>query len=577
MMNEGAFWLLLIFLFSIVVLLIVVLLRLPRREKGNELREELRALREEASRAAKDSREELSKIFKDANETLVSTLTNMAAVQRTQLDGMTDQIQKFSQSHYDSFSHLRDEVHRRIQDLQVSHDQKSDHMRRTLDEKMAAHQEQLSQGLKAANETLGTTLTSIGNFQTTQLETVTTQCTEIRISNESALERTRQELADGLTAASEKLTLNLNDIWQVQRIQLDDMKNQFTDFSKFNENSLDRIRNTLDLRVKELQDSNERKLEDMRKTVDEKLHETLENRLQASFATVSERLEAVHRGLGEMQNLATGVGDLQRVLTNVKVRGTWAEVQLGNLLDQILAPGQYERNVRVKADSSEVVEYAVRLPGTGGDPSTCLWLPIDSKFPQEDYRRVQDAADRADPEETKKAVEDLVRTIRAEAQKICERYINPPTTTDFAIMFLATEGLYGEVLRQASLVEELQRRFRVVIAGPTTLIAILNSLRMGFQTLAIEQRASEVAKVLGAVKTEFGKFNLLLDKVKRQLNTATRTIEESGFRRTRAIERALRSVEQLPEMDSAAVLQISDNDVTVELDELEEREVSISP
>lgn len=577
MMNEGASWLLLIFLFSIVVLLIVVLLRLPRGEKGNELREELRALREEASRAAKDSREELSKILKDANETLVSTLTNMAAVQRTQLDGMTDQIQKFSQSHYDSFSHLRDEVHSRIQDLQVSHDQKSDHMRRTLDEKMAAHQEHLSQGLKAANETLATTLTSIGNFQTTQLETVTTQCTEIRISNESALERNRQELADGLTAASEKLCLNLNDIWQVQRIQLDDMKNQFTDFSKFNENFLDRIRNTLDLRVKELQDSNEKKLEDMRKTVDEKLHETLENRLQASFATVSERLEAVHRGLGEMQNLATGVGDLQRALTNVKVRGTWAEVQLGSLLDQILAPGQYERNVRVKADSSEVVEYAVRLPGTGGDPSTCLWLPIDSKFPQEDYRRVQDAADRANPEETKKAVEDLVRTIRAEAQKICERYINPPTTTDFAIMFLATEGLYGEVLRQASLVEELQRRFRVVIAGPTTLIAILNSLRMGFQTLAIEQRASEVAKVLGAVKTEFGKFNLLLDKVKRQLNTATRTIEESGFRRTRAIGRALRSVEQLPEMDSAAVLQISDNDVTVELDELEEHEVSVSP
>jgi len=524
-MNEGTFWLLLIFLFTIVVLLIVVLLRLPRGERGNELREELRAFREEASRAAKDSREELSKILKDANETLA------------------------------------------------------------------------------------TTLTKIGNFQTTQLHTVTTQCTEIRISNESALdrirssidaqgkevqhasetnlgeirktldhklERNRQELADGLTAASEKLSLNLNDIWQVQRIQLDDMKNQFTDFSKFNENSLDRIRNTLDLRVKELQDSNERKLEDMRKTVDEKLHETLENRLQASFATVSECLEAVHRGLGEMQNLATGVGDLQRVLTNVKVRGTWAEVQLGSLLDQILAPGQYERNVRVKADSSEVVEYAVRLPGTGGDPSTCLWLPIDSKFPQEDYRRVQDAADRADPEETKKAVDDLIRTIRTEAQKICERYINPPTTTDFAIMFLATEGLYGEVLRQASLVEELQRRFRVVIAGPTTLIAILNSLRMGFQTLAIEQRASEVAKVLGAVKTEFGKFNLLLDKVKRQLNTATRTIEESGFRRTRAIERALRSVEQLPEKDSAAVLQISDTDVAVELDELEEREVWVS-
>jgi F0F1-type ATP synthase membrane subunit b/b' len=194
MMNEGTNWLFLIFLFSILVLLIVVLLRLPRGEKANELREELRGLREEASRAAKDSREELSKILKDANETLVSTLTNMAAVQRAQLDGMTDQIQKFAQSHYNSFSHLRDEVHGRIQDLLVSHDQKSDHMRRTLDEKMAAHQEQLSQGLKAANETLATTLTTIGNFQTTQLETVTTQCTAIRVSNESALDRIRSSL-----------------------------------------------------------------------------------------------------------------------------------------------------------------------------------------------------------------------------------------------------------------------------------------------------------------------------------------------------------------------------------------------
>jgi DNA recombination protein RmuC len=610
MMNEAIAWIILFLSFSSAVLLILVLLRFQRGDKPHELREEFRALREEASRTARDSREELSKISKEANETLVNTLTNMTTAQREQLESMTDQVQKLSQSNYHSFSQLREEVHGRIQALQASQSQNMDQLRRTLDEKMLASHEQLSQGLKAANDTLAATLSSIGEFQTTQLETVTTQCTDIRVSNESALERirasvdaqgkalqqtgetnlgeirttldlkleqNRQELADGLTAASERLSINLNDIWQVQRIQLEDMKAQLMESSKLNESSLDRIRSTLDLRVKELQDTNEKKLEDMRKTVDEKLHETLENRLQASFATVSERLEAVQRGLGEMQNLAMDVGDLQRVLTNVKVRGTWAEIQLGSLLDQILAPGQYERNVRLKADSSEAVEYAVRLPGTRGEPNSHLWLPIDSKFPQEDYRRVQEAADRANAEEIKKAVDDLARTIRVEAHKICERYINPPTTTDFAIMFLATEGLYGEVIRQSSLVEELQRRFRVVVAGPTTLIAILNSLRMGFQTLAIEQRASEVAKVLGAVKTEFGKFNVVLEKVKLQLNTATRTIEESGFRRTRAIERTLRSVERLPELEAATVLQISDNDVALELDELDESEVLLSP
>jgi DNA recombination protein RmuC len=226
----------------------------------------------------------------------------------------------------------------------------------------------------------------------------------------------------------------------------------------------------------------------------------------------------------------------------------------------------------VKDDSSESVEYAVRLPGQKGELGTCLWLPIDSKFPQEDYRRVQEAADRGDPEATKKATDELARTIRAAAQRIYDKYVNPPTTTDFAIMFLATEGLYGEALRRPSLVEDLQRRYRIVIAGPTTLAAILNSLRMGFQTLAIEQRASEVWNVLGAVKTEFGKFGEVLDKVKRQLHATTRTIEHTGVR-TRAIERRLRSVEQLPDVEATTVLQLSGTAEAVELDELDEREV----
>ena len=335
--------------------------------------------------------------------------------------------------------------------------------------------------------------------------------------------------------------------------------------------STDQLRGTLDERVREMQESNSKKLDEMRKTVDEKLHDTLEKRLGESFKLVSDRLEAVHKGLGEMQNLATGVGDLKRVLTNVKVRGTWAEVQLGAILEQILTPEQYEKNVGVKADSSERVEYAVRLPGPKDDPNACVWLPIDSKFPQEDYVRLQEAAEKADLDAVQTATDALSRTVRAAAKDIHDKYVNPPSTTDFGIMFLATEGLYAEVLRQPALVEDLQQRYRVVVAGPTTLAAILSSLRMGFQTLAIEQRASEVWRVLGAIKTEFGKFGEVLDRVKRQLNTASRTIEDTGVR-SRAIERKLRSVEQLPDAEASEILALptAGEEVAAEDAEVEE-------
>jgi len=259
--------------------------------------------------------------------------------------------------------------------------------------------------------------------------------------------------------------------------------------------------------------------------------------------------------LGEMQNLASGVGDLKRVLTNVKARGTWAEVQLGALLDQILTPDQYAKNVCVKPGSGERVEFAVRLPGPKDAPDTQVWLPIDSKFPQEDYVRLQGAAERGEAEAVQAALEGLNRAVRAAARDIRDKYLDPPATTDFAIMFLATEGLYAEVLRQPALVEELQRVYRVVVAGPTTLAAILSSLRMGFQTLAIERRASEVWRILGAVKTEFGKFGQVLERVQRQLHTASRTLEETGVR-SRALERRLRAVEQLPTAEAAEVLEL---------------------
>jgi DNA recombination protein RmuC len=261
----------------------------------------------------------------------------------------------------------------------------------------------------------------------------------------------------------------------------------------------------------------------MRVTVDERLHGTLERRLGESFALVSERLEAVQRGLGEMQALASGVGDLKRVLTNVRTRGVWGEYQLGAILEQILTPDQYCANYRPRPECGETVEFAVRLPGREpeGDP---VHLPIDAKFPQEDYQRLLDAAERADSEALSSATAALVRAVRSSAREIGEKYLVPPATTDFAIMFLPTEGLYAEVLRQPGLVQELQAECRVVVAGPTTLAAILSSLRMGFRTIAIERRSSEVWRVLGAVKSEFGKFGEVLERVRRQLATASNTI-----------------------------------------------------
>ncbi len=382
---------------------------------------------------------------------------------------------------------------------------------------------------------------------------------ELRMGREEsgrAARESREELARGLAAANETLAATLKNMSEVQRAQLDGLSRSLKELSESNQTSLDRIRTTMDARVRELQDGNEKKLDEMRKTVDEKLHITLERRLGESFKLVGDQLESVQKGLGEMQSLATGVGDLKRVLTNVKARGTWAEVQLGALLDEILAPGQFEKNVHVEAGAPEVVEYAIRLPGAKDEPGSCVWLPIDSKLPQEDYLRIQDAADLGDREATQRATEALARAIRLAAQDIHRKYVKPPHTTDFAVMFLATEGLYAEVVRQPALVDDLQQRYRVVVAGPTTLAALLSSLRMGFQTLAIEQQAVEVWRVLGGVKTEFARFHDVLTKVKRQLDTASHTIDQTGVR-TRAMERKLRAVEQLPDDEAERVLDLA--------------------
>ena len=380
---------------------------------------------------------------------------------------------------------------------------------------------------------------------------------ELRLAREEArlsARDLREEVTKGIGLLGETLSRHLEGLATGQQGYLRDMTARLEDLSRSNREALDRIRDTFDGGLRELREGNERKLEEMRRTVDEKLHETLERRLGESFRLVSDRLEAVHKGLGEMQNLAAGVGDLKRVLSNVKTRGTWGEVQLGAILEQILTPSQYAKNVRVRPGSAETVEFAVRLPGPADDPNACLWLPIDAKLPQEDYLRLQEAAERGDGEALQRASEALARVVRGAAKDIRDKYVHPPHTTDFGIMFLPTEGLYAEVLRQDGLVEELIGTYRVVAAGPTTLAAVLSSLRMGFQTLAVERRASEVWKVLGAVKTEFRRFGEFLDKMRRQLDTARNTLDEGGTR-ARALERKLKDVSELPDDEARQVLE----------------------
>jgi DNA recombination protein RmuC len=379
---------------------------------------------------------------------------------------------------------------------------------------------------------------------------------ELRTSRKEAAEDARslrEEVAGAQRIASEALTKAIAAMGKNQQEGLGAVEGRVQALVASNETRLDRLRESIDVQMQSLQESNDKKLEQMRQTVDEKLQSTLEKRLGESFRLVSDRLEAVQRGLGDMQNLATGVGDLKRMLTNVKARGTWGEFQIGDILEQILTPDQFAQNVQPKPGSGKIVEFAIRLPGQGGAEQ--VWLPIDSKFPQEDYQRLIDAAERADVEGVEKSTMALIRAIQISARDIADKYIEPPYTTDFAIMFLPTEGLYSEVLRQPGMVEKLQREYRVVIAGPTTLSAILSSLRMGFRTLAIEKRSSEVWTILSAVKTEFGKFGGILDKVKKQLDTASNTIDQTGVR-TRAMERKLRDVEALPVAESEKLLDI---------------------
>ncbi len=395
---------------------------------------------------------------------------------------------------------------------------------------------------------------------------------EVRLQLQASAQSTRQELSAGLAqfhAATvqqlDSMRAQIHTQGQSGREEQAQSLARFADstnhsLAKLTESNAQRlleVRATLESKIRDLQADNGMRLEEMRKTVDEKLHATLETRLSESFKQVSERLERVHQGLGEMQQLALGVGDLKRVLTNVKTRGTWGEVQLEMLLEQVLTVDQYAKNVETIVGSGARVEFALKLPGLvdGGPP---VWMPIDAKFPKEQYERLVDAAERADAEGVASAGRELERAVRGEAKTIAEKYLAPPHTTDFAILFLPTEGLYAEVMRRPGLADELQRVHRISIAGPSTLSALLNSLQMGFRTLALEKRSSEVWQVLGAVKTEFGKFGDVLSQTKLALERAAKNIESAEVR-SRQMARKLKSVEALPG-EAAQLLLGADSD-----------------
>ena len=359
--------------------------------------------------------------------------------------------------------------------------------------------------------------------------------------------KNREETAQALRQSREELTGALKGVG-------DTLYGQVGLLTQTTDKKLDMLREAVEQRLQAIQADNAKQLDQMRATVDEKLQGTLEKRLGESFKQVSERLEQVSKGLGEMQSLAAGVGDLKKVLTNVKTRGTWGEVQLGAMLEQVLTPDQYAANVAVK-EGGERVEFAIKLPGRGEDEKEVVWLPVDAKFPVEDYQRLMDAQEKADAESAEGAAKQLEARIKQCAGDICSKYLNPPKTTDFGILFLPTEGLFAEVIRRTGLVEFVQRECRVVIAGPTTLWALLNSLQMGFRTLAIQQRSSEVWNLLSAVKTEWTKYGDVLTKVQKKIHEASDTIEQAQTR-TRAIGRKLKDVQELPSAEAKAVLMM---------------------
>jgi len=406
----------------------------------------------------------------------------------------------------------------------------------------------------AVPKELGASLTKFETVLERNEKTLKDEFERNRRENQETAKSNREELSRSLRSFEEKFANNIKDLNELIRQKFGDFNKQQLDNNKQAADHMKMIQESIEKHLVNIREDNTKQLNEMRKTVDEKLQSTLEKRLGESFKLVSERLELVHKGLGEMQNIANGVGDLKKVLSNVKTRGVLGEYQLGNILEQVLTPDQYSQNVSTRKGSQAHVEYAIKLPGKSTDEE--VWLPVDSKFPMESYEILLAAYDLGVPEEIESSQKALIKAVEGFAREISEKYIDPPHTTDFGIMFLPVESLYAEVLRHPGLFETLQRKYKITITGPTTLSALMNSLHMGFRTLAVQKRSSEVWNVLGAVKAEFSKFSEQLSKVQKQLSTASGSLETLRGTRTKQIERKLQNVEMLDPLESREVLEL---------------------
>ena len=503
--------------------------------------ERLDGVRAESATGAKQLREEVVGTLKALSETITKTMGELANVQKGQLDAFSIQLGSFAKASGERLDGVRAESATGSKQLR----------------------EEVVTTLKSISETMAKTMKDLAIAEKAQLEAFSGQIVSltktsgekldgIRTESSSGAKQLREEVIAALKGITEATTKTMGELANLQKTQLEAMSSAIGKLSDSNEKKLEAVRVTVEGKLQSIQTDNAKQLDQMRQTVDEKLQGTLEKRLGESFKQVSERLELVHKGLGEMQSLATGVGDLKKVLTNVKTRGTWGEVQLGVLLEQVLNPDQFATNVATK-NGGERVEFAIKLPGQGTEMDETVWLPIDAKFPVEDYQRLIEAQERADVEGVEVAGKQLENRVKACAWDICGKYLNPPKTTDFGILFLPIEGLFAEVIRRIGLTEAIQRECRVVIAGPTTLWSILSSLQMGFRTLAIQKRSSEVWNLLAAVKTEWTKYGDVLDAVQKKLHQASDTIEKAKVR-SRAVGRKLKDVQELPAGEATALL-----------------------
>lgn len=514
------------------------------------IRGEFSINRDEIQRSFKASRQELSTSLKDFSEQLTKTITDVSASQKSQLETFSTFLQSMTRNNEE-----------RLDKLIKSNEEKQTEFRLQFAQLYNESKDAISISLRSNEERT--------NLLIKRFEENSRSFNEILVS---AFKDNRTELTTALKSFEGKFTDNIKDFKEQQRQKFNDLVLKQEQSKNDTETKLEKIRETVERRLTSLQDDNTRKLEEMRNTVDEKLQSTLEKRFNDSFTMISERLELVHKGLGEMQVLANSVGDIKKVMTNVKSRGILGEYQLANILEDLLTNEQYVKNVRTKANSGAIVEFAIKLPNNN-HLEKILWLPIDSKFPKEDYELLVDAYDEGNIEKIDVLKKIFKNAIVRNAKEISEKYIDPPNTTEYGIMFLPFESLYAEVLRIPGLFEHIQKVYKVTITGPTTLSALLSSLQMGFRTLAIEKRSSEVWDLLGVVKTEFGKFGTVLEKTKKKLQEATNTIEMAGVR-SRAIERQLKQVQELPESDARKqikkeieerTIEVSDDNINVHL------------